>query len=135
MDNPVNPVNPAPTGAPVPQRLVKRRSIVVCLLLSLITCGIYGLFWLYSLTEDVKVLSGDLRAPTGGVVILLSIITCSIYQWFWLYKQGDRLDRAAQARGLPAGNSGVLYLVLAIFGLSIVSWALMQDKVNQMAQV
>ena len=37
------------------------------------------------------------------------------------------------SRGLSSGNSGILYLILAIFGLGIVSYALMQNELNQLA--
>ena len=37
------------------------------------------------------------------------------------------------ARGIASSNSGVLYLVLGIVGLSIVSWALMQNELNNLA--
>lgn len=115
------------------QYQIEKRNIALCIVLSIITCGIYGLYWLYKLTEDVNALSGDPNATSGGMVILFSIITCNIYQWFWLYKQGDRIDRVKTARGLPASNSAILYLILGIFGLSIVSWAIMQNEINEMA--
>lgn len=83
-------------------------------------------YWIYKLT-------GDPNATSGGMVILLSIITCNIYMWYWLYKQGDAIDQVKASRGLPSGNSGILYLILAIFGLGIVSYALMQNELNQLA--
>ena len=43
---------------------------------------------------------------------------------------GDKLDRARQEQGIPTGSLGILYLVLGIFGLGIVSLALMQNEVN-----
>ena len=64
------------------------------------TCGIYGLYWLYTLTEDVNKLTGDPNATSGGIVILLSLVTCGIYSWYWLYKQGERLDQIKTARGI-----------------------------------
>ena len=33
-------------------------------------------------------------------------------------------------RGTPTGSLSILYLVLSIFGLDIVAWALMQNEVN-----
>lgn len=115
------------------QYQVERRNIALCIILSIITCGIYGWYWLYKLTEDVNALSGDQNATSGGMVILFSILTCNIYQWFWLYKQGDRIDRIKTSRGLPASNSAILYLILGIFGLSVVSWAIMQNEINDFA--
>lgn len=75
----------------------------------------------------------DPNATSGGMVILLSIITCNVYMWYWLYKQGDAIDQVKASRGLPSGNSGILYLILEIFGLGIVSYALMQNELNQLA--
>lgn len=121
------------TGNPFPGGHIEQRNIALCIILSIITCGIYGLYWIYKLTEDVNTLKGDPNATSGGIVILLGIITCGIYMWYWLYKQGDNLDQIKASRGLPAGNSGILYLILAIVGLSIVSYALMQNELNQLA--
>ena len=36
-------------------------------------------------------------------------------------------------RGLPSGNNGVLYLILTLFGFSIIAWALMQNELNNLA--
>lgn len=114
-------------------RVVAPKNLALCIILSLVTCGIYSLYWLYTLTEDVNALSGEPGATSGGMVILLSIVTCGIYLWFWLYKQGSRIDQIKSSRGYPSSNSGILYLILAIFGLSIVSYALMQDEINKLA--
>lgn len=123
---PNTPVTPA-------QRIIQSKSIGLCIFLSIITCGIYGWYWLYTLTEDVNAISGDVTATSGGMVILFSIITCNIYQWYWLYKQGERIDNIKASRGMPSSNSGILYIILAIFGLSIVSWAIMQSEINKLA--
>ena len=105
----------------------------MCIILSISTFGSDVWYCLYNLTEDVNALSGDQNATSGGMVILFSILTCNIYQWFWLYKQGDRIDRIKTSRGLPASNSAILYLILGIFGLSVVSWAIMQNEINDFA--
>ena len=76
---------------------------------------------------------GHIEQRNIALCIILSIITCGIYGLYWIYKQGDNLDQIKASRGLPAGNSGILYLILAIVGLSIVSYALMQNELNQLA--
>ncbi len=124
---------PVFNGNPFPGGHIEQRNIALCIILSIITCGIYGLYWIYKLTEDVNTLKGDPNATSGGIVILLGIITCGIYMWYWLYKQGDNLDQIKASRGLPAGNSGILYLILAIVGLGIISYALLQNELNQLA--
>lgn len=79
--------------------MIQRRSIVVCILLSLVTCGIYGLYWLACLANDTNTASGRNNDTSGGMVVLLSIITCNIYQIYWMYKAGEKIDAARQMRG------------------------------------
>lgn len=103
------------------------RSVGMCIVLSIVTCGIYGLYWLYCIHEDVQTICGRPMSVSGGMVIVLSIITCGIYSFYWSYKMGQFLDNA---KGNPNGNSSILYMILSIFGLSIVAWALMQSELN-----
>lgn len=104
------------------------RSVGLCIVLSIVTCGIYGIYWLYCIHEDVMTVCGRPMSVSGGMVILLTIVTCGIYGIYWAYKMGQFLDAA---KGVPGGNSGVLYLVLSIFGFSIIAWALMQSELNR----
>lgn len=113
--------------------MIQRRSIVVCILLSLVTCGIYGLYWLACLANDTNTASGRNNDTSGGMVVLLSIITCNIYHIYWMYKAGEKIDAARQMRGLPSQNNGLVYLLLTLFGFSIIAWALLQNELNNMS--
>ena len=73
------------------------------------------------------------QGTTGGMAFLLTLVTCGIYSFYWMFKQGDKLDDAKAARGMAAGNSGIIYLILSIFGFGIVAYALMQDSINKLA--
>lgn len=114
---------------------IQRRDIAVCIILSIVTCGIYGIYWLFCLNEDTNTISAEPYPTSGGMVILLTIVTCGIYGIYWCYKQGEKLDRAAEMRGAPKSERGILYLVLAIIGLSIVNYALMQDTLNNLREL
>lgn len=107
------------------------RSIPVCIILSLITCGIYGIYWFIVLTDDVNTVAQDHQAPSGVVCFLLSLVTCGIYGLYWNYKQGEKLDFVKTSQGYPSSNSGILYLILSLVGFSIVSYALMQNELNK----
>ncbi|MBQ9360493.1 MAG: DUF4234 domain-containing protein [Lachnospiraceae bacterium] len=106
------------------------RNIALCIIFSIITCGIYGIYWMYVLNEEINSLSGEQNGTSGGLVILFSIITCGIYSWYWLYRMGERTDIIKQNMGNPPSSSAILYLILGIFGLGIVDYALMQDTIN-----
>lgn len=110
------------------------RSIALCIVLSIVTCGIYGLYWVYCMAEDLNRVSGDYRT-SGGMVVLLSIVTCGIYGLYWMYKAGQQINVAKNTRGLMSdNNAGILYLILGIVGLSIVSYALIQNELNSLSR-
>ena len=114
--------------------MIQKRSIGMCIVLSIITCGIYGLYWFVVLTDDANRMTEDAQNETsGGMALLFKIITCNIYGLYWMYKQGDKIDRIKNSRGIPSSNTGILYLILSLFGLSIVSYALMQNELNNIA--
>ncbi len=106
---------------------IEGRSLVKCIVLSLVTCGIYEFFWMAKLNDDVNFLIGDDNATSGGMVVFLTLITCGIYGLYWLYQMGLKCNRFTT----DYENRSLIYLVLGIVGLSIVSCALMQDVVNR----
>ena len=112
--------------------MIQKRNIAVCIILSIVTCGIYGIYWFICLNDDVNTASSTF-GTSGGMAFFLTLITCGIYGFYWAYKQGEKIDAAKNSRGIPSSNSGILYLLLTVFGLSIVAWALMQSELNQMA--
>lgn len=106
----------------------QNRSVGMCIVLSIITCGIYAFYWVYCIHNDVQEVAGHPMGVDGGMVILLTIVTCGIYGIYWCYKMGQALD---SARGTPSGSQGLVYLVLSIFGLGIIAYALMQSELNK----
>lgn len=109
---------------------MQKRSIGLSIVLSIITCGIYGLYWQYMIANDVNTVSGHTSDTSGGFVILFSILTCGIYNLYWLYQCGVKLDETAEKRGESKKQSALLFLLLGIFGLSIVSIAIIQSELN-----
>ncbi|MDY5577310.1 MAG: DUF4234 domain-containing protein [Lachnospiraceae bacterium] len=111
---------------------IKERNLVVSIILTLVTCGIYGLYWFVCLTDDTNAVSGD-NKTSGVMALVLTLVTCGIYGFFWAYRCGEKIDIAKQQRGIPASNGGVLYLILYIFG-GIIAYALIQYELNKLAE-
>lgn len=45
---------------------IQQRSIPMCIILSLITCGIYGIYWEYCIVQDSNTASNDpMQRPAG----------------------------------------------------------------------
>ncbi len=111
-----------------------QRNIAVSIVLTIFTCGIYGIAWFIMLNDDVRSASKDYEMPSGGIAFLLTLVTCGIYGIYWAYKMGKAVTVAKQEAGLPATDNSVLYLVLQIFGFAIVNYALIQNEMNTIAQ-
>ncbi len=113
---------------------IKQKSIVTCIILSIVTCGIYGIIWFINIVDDLNTASGDVNGQSGVVVFLLTLITCNIYGLYWAYKAGEKVSIIRQRNGLSSdSNNGILYLILNILGLSIVTYALVQTELNNVA--
>ena len=113
---------------------IQPRDIAVAIILSIVTCGIYNIYWFIKLVDDVNRAANDQSAFSGGVTWLLSLVTGGIYACYWYYQAGKKMAYAKQVRNMPVeSNMEILYLVLAIFGLGIVNMALIQSDLNKMA--
>ena len=117
----------------VPVATIAKRDLVVAIILSIVTCGIYGIYWFIVMTEDVNTLTDD-HKTSGGLAFVLTLITCGIYGYYWAYMMGKRIYEYQQKRGEIASDNSVLYLVLQIFGLGIVNYALIQTDLNKYAE-
>ena len=113
--------------------MVQNRNIALCIVLSIVTCGIYGLYWFVCLTDDTNTVVGEANGTSGVLALVLTIVTCNIYGLYWAYKLGEKLDTAKQQRGIPSSNSGILYLILCFFGLGIITYAIAQSELNKFA--
>lgn len=114
--------------------MIQERNIVMCIVLSIVTCGIYGIYWFICMVNDVNAVAETPNDTSGAMVFILGIVTCSIYLLYWFFKAGEKIQTAEEKRGIAgAQNQGLIYLILTLFGLGIVSYALIQNELNKMA--
>lgn len=123
--------NTAPGGYRAP---IQQRNIALCIILSIITCGIYGIYWTICIVNDLNTAAQTPEDTSGGLVFLLGIVTCNIYMLYWYYKAGEKVSKIKQMNGDPDDSSnGILYLLLVLVGLNIVSICLIQNELNRVA--
>lgn len=150
LTNAAPPESPQPPVYPTPPRPeynysqgcgryrapIQNRSIAVAIILSIVTCGIYSLYWLYCIVTDLNMASGETEDTSGGIVVLLDIVTCGIYLLYWFYKAGGKVNKIHYLDNRPQDNSlGILYLLLSLFGFGIVTNALIQNELNKVADM
>ncbi len=100
-------------------RLRTDRNLLTYILLTIITCGIYSYWFVYTMAQDVnEACEGDGESTSGLVAfILLSFITCGIYALIWYYKLANRLAANASRYGLSFQENGTTVLMWYIFGI------------------
>lgn len=99
---------------------------------TLLSCGIYGLFWQNRLFKASNALHDEEKYSFLSW-FLLSLITCGIYNLVIQYQLGESLDQGLRKEGAP-GNSTLpaLGLVLSLVGLSVVVLAIEQHEINKL---
>lgn len=112
--------------------MIKQRNIALAIVLSFVTCGLYLFYWFYCMTKEVTE-NNNTYKTSPGLAILFMFLSCGIYTLYWYYQMGCALDEIKTSKGMPASGHGILYLLLGIFGLGIVSYALIQSELNSVA--
>ncbi|MCL2406171.1 MAG: DUF4234 domain-containing protein [Defluviitaleaceae bacterium] len=107
-----------------------KRSVGVAILLTFVTCGIYGIYWLYQLLTSLYRLNN--LPSNAGLDIVLSIVTCGIYGIYLAYKMGKLESTAHHVMGMPPRDDSILYLILTIFSLGIIVYAIIQSNLNNL---
>ena len=109
-----------------------RRNIVIGILVTLLTCGIYGLYWQY---KQMATLNAWLKKDEYSFWLwfFLSIITCGIYGIYYEYKMANGINTVQADNDLVFDSSlPVICVLLAIFGVGIASLAVQQYQINRL---
>lgn len=94
------------------------RSLVTYIVFNILTCGIYGYYFLYCMARDVNIMcegDGD-NTPGLAVFIILSFVTCGFYGLYWYYKLANRLSANAPRYGLNFQENGTTVLLWYVVG-------------------
>lgn len=57
--------------------MIQKRNIAMYIILSIVTCGIFGIYWFICLTDDSKLAANDNESASGPVAFLL--INCNLW--------------------------------------------------------
>lgn len=106
-----------------------KENIALSVILSIITCGIYGIVWLVKIVENVHKLHGNENESVVSEVLLILFIP--FYISYWMYKNGIQMYEDSLKCGGNIRNNSVIYTILALFGLGIIDYALIQKDFNE----
>ena len=115
---------------------IKQRDMVKFVILSLLTAGIYPLYFYYKLSMDINaVCKGDGKESESYLVaVALSAITLGAYKVYWVYKLAQRLHVNAPRYDFKMVQTGKDIAVLDAFSAgSISAWELIKNM-NKIAK-
>lgn len=111
---------------------IQERSPIVVILLSVVTCGLYALYWIYKMSQEIQMVEKERESTSPGLELLLCIVTCGLYTYYWYYKYAKKIYVIQDDLDIrPAEDNGILYIILAVFQLHIISMAIMQASFNK----
>ena len=119
-------------NGPMPNEFREEKNIAVCIILAFVTCSIYMWFWMYSMVKKIRMLANDTSDMVGEYLLLMLV---PYYNVYWVYTRGKKISEEAARRGIQISDNSVLYLILNLLGLSIVSYAMIQNDLNKLARM
>ena len=105
---------------------VKQRNIVTCILLSLVTCGIYGIYWVIMLAREAV----SVKDPADNA--LVEILLLLFFPFIGIFLVERKFAEGCAARGIFHTDNSILYLVLGLIGFGIVGICMLQNDLNKL---
>ncbi|CEJ73588.1 hypothetical protein JGS6364_06961 [[Clostridium] sordellii] len=112
--------------------IIEERNPIIQLLLSIVTCGIWSIVWLYKILEDTSALVPE-EDLNPGLSLVLTIVTCGLYGIYLNYKIAKMLVFAGEERNIRISDNAILYIILSVFGFGLVNYIIMQSDLNKFA--
>jgi hypothetical protein len=127
-----------PSGAKFPAQPITPKSYInipLYLILTILTCGIFNLYWNYRQMEACNALLNR-REFSFWIWLLLAILTCGIYHIFYQYKMGAAIVEIQHLMNRDLFDKlPLISVIVTIIGLSIVVDCIHQQEINKINDV
>jgi cytochrome bd-type quinol oxidase subunit 2 len=105
---------------------VKYRNMLAQVGLMIITIGIYGIYWFYQTSEEMKFLAKDDKASPALWTVLLFIPFGAFYS---IYKHSEIYQKISS----DSLNMWILFLLWIVFSPAV--WFIVQTELNKKATI
>lgn len=105
---------------------MKKRGLVMMIVLSIVTFGIYAIVWQCMFQNELKKTTNEGFGWLGH--LLMTMFTFGIYAIYWQFAAGKRLAKAG-----CKSDYAIIYLILSLVGFGVVNMFLMQHQANEIA--
>lgn len=108
--------------------MLKERNVVTVILLSIVTCGIYSLYWTY-VTMDAL----DKEGQASNMPVIAQFLLLFVYVGYILFgiNADANINAIKEKKGVATADNKVLWLILGlVFPIALI--ALIQNEINQL---
>ncbi len=104
---------------------IKERNMIAQILLTIVTFGIYSIYWFYVISEEMKGIAQDDQAQPALWTVLLFIPIAQIYS---LYKFSELYEKISKENF----NRWLMFVLWLVFSPAV--WFIVQIDLNKRAQ-
>lgn len=108
--------------------MLKERNVVTVIILSIVTCGIYALYWTY-VTMDAL----DKEGQASNMPVIAQFLLLFVYVGYILFgiNADANINAIKEKKGVATADNKVLWLILGlVFPIALI--ALIQNEINQL---
>src|SRR5690348_8824374 len=102
---------------------IRYRNMLVQVLLALVTCGLYTIYWFYVSNREMS----DYLKREEPVFLWTLLLFVPLIAFYSHYKQGELFERIS-----PDVNRWLIFALWIVFPPAV--WAIIQSKLNRIAR-
>ncbi len=134
------------TGTRVHPGIVKERNPIVVVILSLVTCGIYWIWWMYKITDELKEATHD-ESLKPGMDLLLNLVTCMMWGLYTEYRHAQKIHQVivlADPNHKDQSQTVMILNIVTVVGAwlggmtgicALIAQYIVQDEHNKLARM
>ena len=103
---------------------IKNRNIIVSLILSFVTCGIYALYWVFCVAKE--------SLAVVGKDDIVTVILCIFLPFIGFFLLEKKFAEGCAEKGIEHKENAILYLILGLV-FPIALPCLVQNELNKLA--
>lgn len=109
------------------------------IVLSIVTCGVYYLIWIYGTSKELKEALND-QEIKPGIDVLLSILTCTLWAVYVHYRNAQKVHAGLLSRDPTAKDQSDMILAMHLVGIfvgatGLISMYMLQEELNKLARI
>jgi len=139
MNQPYGGFPGAPSAAiQIAPGVVQERSPITVVLLTIVTCGIYGLYWQFRTSDELRAATND-DSIKPLLELVLTLVTGGIWGVYVQYRNAQKVHAALASRepSRKDQSQSVLILSIAMYFVGVTGFIAMwilQEELNSIAR-